>query len=141
MKKISALTIFFLTAFALFSLTAKETANKENTDSENIIHITSEKQFNDEIKGSLCLVDFYADWCPPCKMLAPIIEKIADKYSGKIKVIKVNVDKNRGLSNKYGIRGIPSVKIFKNKKLIKSITGYKKEKVYTEVLDEVLNKR
>ena len=60
------------------------------------------------------LVDFWAAWCGPCRMLAPTVEQVAEKYHGKAKVVKLNVDENIEISGKYGIRGIPTLMLFKN---------------------------
>jgi thioredoxin 1 len=69
------------------------------------------------------LVDFWAPWCGPCKMIAPIIEELASDYDGKMKVGKLNTDENIELSSKYGIRGIPTLGIFKNGELVDSLVG------------------
>lgn len=60
------------------------------------------------------LVDFYADWCPPCQMIAPSLEALAEEYQGKVKIVKVNVDSNPELSATYGVRNIPTLMTFKN---------------------------
>ncbi|MCF8359162.1 MAG: thioredoxin [Prolixibacteraceae bacterium] len=71
--------------------------------------------FNEIIKGSQpVLVDFYADWCAPCRMMAPILEQVAGNMDGKVKILKVNVDKNREAATKYGIRSIPTLMLFQN---------------------------
>ena len=69
------------------------------------------------------LVDFYADWCGPCKMMMPIVEKMAEKYDGKMKVGKVNSDENGNLAGRYNIMSIPSFLIFKNGEVIDSVAG------------------
>lgn len=70
------------------------------------------------------LVDFYADWCGPCKMMAPNIARLAESYNGKLKVGKVNVDENSGLAIKYGIMSIPTVILFKNGQEVAKNIGY-----------------
>jgi thioredoxin 1 len=76
----------------------------------------NESNFDAEVvnTASPVLVDFWAEWCGPCKMIAPILDEIANEKAGAIKVAKVNVDENQGLSSKYGIRAIPTLLIFKN---------------------------
>lgn len=69
------------------------------------------------------LVDFWAEWCGPCKMIGPIVEELASEYGGKVKVGKVNVDNNPEISVKYGIRSIPSLLIFKDGKVADQIVG------------------
>lgn len=60
------------------------------------------------------MVDFWADWCAPCKAIAPVLEELAGEYAGKLKVLKLNVDENREAATQHGIRGIPTIMIFKN---------------------------
>jgi len=82
--------------------------------SENIVYLTDDS-FEAEVLQSeqAVLVDYWADWCGPCKMIAPILEEIADEYDGKIKIAKLNIDENSGTPPKYGIRGIPTLMLFK----------------------------
>ncbi len=87
----------------------------------------NEKTFEQEVLGSNIpvLVDFYADWCGPCKMMSPNIERLAQAYEGKIKVGKVNVDENGNLALKYGIMSIPTVILFKNGEEAARNVGYR----------------
>ena len=71
------------------------------------------------------LVDFWASWCGPCRMLAPVIAEIAEEYAGKVKVGKVNVDEQPNLANRYGIASIPTVMLFKNGEVINTSLGYR----------------
>lgn len=76
------------------------------------------------------LVDFWATWCGPCRMIAPIVEELAKEYAGKVKVGKVNVDEQPQLAAAFGIESIPTIKIFKNGKVTDSVIGYQpKEKL------------
>ena len=100
------------------------------------------KEFNDQnfetevLKSSTpVLVDFWAEWCMPCRMLAPTIDKIAKDYAGKVKVGKVDTDSNRDVSIKYGINAIPTVILFKNGQVAQKFVGLRQEKDFKEVLD------
>ena len=83
--------------------------------SEDILHVTDDSFETDVINSSgHVLVDYWAEWCGPCKMIAPILEEIASEYSGKVKIAKLNIDENPQTPPKYGIRGIPTLMLFKN---------------------------
>ncbi|CDG23122.1 Thioredoxin-1 [Xenorhabdus poinarii G6] len=82
--------------------------------SENIIHLTDAGFENDVLKAeSMVLVEFWAEWCGPCKMIAPILNEIATEYEGKLTIAKLNVDDNPATAPEYGIRGIPTLILFK----------------------------
>jgi thioredoxin 1 len=83
--------------------------------SENISHV-SDHTFEAEVlqAGTPVLVDYWAEWCGPCKMIAPILEEVAREYSGRLKVAKLDIDNNQATPSKYGIRGIPTLMLFKN---------------------------
>jgi len=83
--------------------------------SDAIIHVT-DANFEAEVLKSAdpVLVDYWADWCGPCKMLAPVLDEIAAEYAGKVKVAKLNIDENPGTPPRYGIRGIPTLMLFKD---------------------------
>lgn len=84
-----------------------------------------EKNFEEEVlkaEGKV-LIDFYADWCGPCKMMSPIIDEIAEEVQGKLKVGKVNIDENPELAMKYGVMSIPTIMIFENGEALKTFVG------------------
>jgi len=83
--------------------------------SEKITH-TSDADFDsDVLKSDLpVLVDYWAEWCGPCKMIAPVLDNIADEYDGKLRIVKLNIDENPQTPPKFGIRGIPTLMLFKN---------------------------
>lgn len=83
--------------------------------SDLIINSTDESFENDVINSDLpVLVDFWAEWCGPCKMIAPLLEALAEEMAGKIKIVKVNIDSNEEITAKHGIRSIPTLLLFKN---------------------------
>ena len=83
--------------------------------SDNIVHISDASFENDVLKSNVpVLVDYWAEWCGPCKMIAPILEEITGDYQGKLKIAKVNVDENPQVTQKYGIRSIPTLMMFKD---------------------------
>lgn len=90
------------------------------------IHEVMDATFDQEVLQSAqpVLVDFWAAWCGPCKAIAPVVEEIAAKYSGKLKVAKVNVDQNGASPSRYGVRGIPTLILFKEGKVVDQIVGY-----------------
>ncbi|MBM4157563.1 MAG: thioredoxin [Ignavibacteria bacterium] len=99
-------------------------------------------EFNDanfatEVEGSdiPVLVDFWAVWCGPCRMIAPIVEELAEEYQGKVKVGKLDVDNNQITAGKLGIRSIPTLFIFKNGKIVDQIVGAVPKKVITDKLN------
>jgi len=84
------------------------------------------------------LVDFWAEWCGPCRMLGPTIEELAKEFAGKIKVGKVNVDENPGISGKFGIRSIPALLMFKNGGVVAQMVGVQPKTVIKSKLDTLL---
>ncbi len=88
--------------------------------------------FEEEVLNSHLpvLVDFWAPWCGPCKMIAPVVEEIAEEFEGKVKVCKINVDDEQELAIKYGVMSIPTLLVFKNSAVVNTSVGYvSKEKI------------
>ena len=102
--------------------------------------VITEQNFEAEVLNSPVpvLIDFWAPWCGPCRMLAPVIEEIAKEYAGKIKVGKLNTDENMNLSAKYAITSIPTVMIFKNKQAVQTLVGFRSKSEFKKVIDALL---
>lgn len=100
----------------------------------------SDATFDQEVLRSEqpVLVDFWAVWCGPCKAIAPIVDKLASTYEGKLKVAKVNVDENGATPSRYGIRGIPTLLLFKGGKVADQIVGYVPQNVIEEKVQRLL---
>ncbi len=103
------------------------------------LHIT-DATFDQEVLKSTTpvLVDFWAEWCGPCRMIGPIVEEMAGEYDGKAKITKVDVDSNPQISMKFGIRSIPTLLIFKNGQIVDQIVGAVPKSVLKKQLDAQL---
>ncbi|ELX8381086.1 thioredoxin TrxA [Providencia vermicola] len=107
--------------------------------SNKIIHITDASFETAVLKaGSPVLVDFWAAWCGPCKMIAPILDEVAEEYTGKLTIAKLNIDDNPATAPKYGIRGIPTLLLFKNGSVAATKVGALSKAQLKEFLDENL---
>lgn len=110
---------------------------------KNIIHISGMAQFEAEVLKSdqPVLVDFFAEWCGPCKLAAPIMDKLSEEYAGKAKVAKIDVDEegNRELSMKYGVMSIPTVFTFKGGEQIGKNIGFIGEDGYRQMIEKGLS--
>lgn len=103
---------------------------KENMANENVQYLTS-SDFKEQVSSGYTLVDFWAEWCGPCKALAPTIDKLANTYEGQVKVGKVNVDENQDISAQYSIRGLPTVMLFKDGQPVDTVVGYAPQQIET----------
>ena len=102
--------------------------------------VVTDSNFKNEVLSSNIpvLVDFWAEWCAPCRALAPVVEKVAAANIGKLKVGKLNVDENPGSAQQYGIQGIPTLLIFKGGKVAHQMVGFQSQSNIQRAVDEVL---
>lgn len=107
--------------------------------SERITHITDDTFEAEVLQAKLpVLVDYWAEWCGPCRMIAPILDEIAADYAGRVKVCKLNVDDNQNTPPKYGIRGIPTLMLFRNGNVEATKVGAQSKSQLTAFLDSNL---
>ena len=92
--------------------------------SQKIKHVTDSTFNNDVLESSLpVLVDYWAEWCGPCKMIAPALDESAENYAGRLSVAKINVDENQSVPSRYHVRGIPTLMLFKNGEVVATKVG------------------
>ena len=107
--------------------------------SELIKHVTDDSFGSDVLQSDKpVLVDYWAEWCGPCKMIAPILDEVSTAYEGKLQIAKMNVDENRDIPAKFGIRGIPTLMIFKNGQLAATKVGAMSKAQLTAFIDQQL---
>ncbi|PKO63268.1 MAG: thiol reductase thioredoxin [Betaproteobacteria bacterium HGW-Betaproteobacteria-18] len=107
--------------------------------SELIKHVSDASFESDVLQASVpVLVDYWAEWCGPCKMIAPILNEVSTAYEGKLQIAKMNVDENRDIPAKFGIRGIPTLMIFKNGQLAATKVGAMSKAQLTAFIDQQL---
>jgi thioredoxin len=107
--------------------------------SEQIVHLSDDSFETEVLKSSQpVLVDYWAEWCGPCKMIAPALDQIASEYSGKVKVAKLNIDDNPNTPPRYGIRGIPTLMLFKDGEVEATKVGAVSKSQLTAFIDSNL---
>ncbi len=101
---------------------------------------TSDATFQSDVLNSdlPVLVDFWAPWCGPCRMVAPVVEELSNDYAGKVKFVKLNTDENPKVSAQYGIRSIPTLMIFKNGQLVNQVVGFRPKSQLSPLVDAAL---
>lgn len=107
--------------------------------SKNILNVTDDSFEHDVVNADTpVLVDFWAEWCGPCKMIAPVLDEIASEYAGRLKVAKINIDENQTTPQKFGVRGIPTLMLFKNGELESTKVGAVSKSQLSAFLDSNL---
>ncbi len=98
----------------------------------------SSSTFDDTIKEGVSLVDFWAPWCGPCRMIAPVIEEVAADFEGKAKICKVNTDEEQDIAVKFGIRSIPTILFFKDGEMVDQMVGAASKQAFEDKLNSLL---
>ncbi len=107
--------------------------------SNDIVYVTDDSFEAEVLKSEVpVLVDYWAEWCGPCKMIAPVLEEIVGEYNGKLKIAKLNIDENSATPPKFGIRGIPTLMIFKNGDVEATKVGALSKSQLTAFIDSVI---
>ena len=106
--------------------------------SSNIVALTQENFASEVLQSPTpVLVDFWAEWCGPCKMIAPILDELSDEYEGRVKIVKVNIDEQQGLAAEYGIRAIPTLLLFDKGQVADQIVGLRSKRDLKASFDRV----
>jgi thioredoxin 1 len=122
--------------------TANETTGTtESSEVHGVLHIDNKSDFEAKVLNAsgICLVDLFSNSCPPCRMLAPTISSLADKYEGKVTVCKVNIDHAPAVARQYGVMAIPTVLIIEDGKEVKRLVGLRPESEYSKQLDKQID--
>jgi len=122
----------------IFNARQKMKNLKDVKESEKI-KVFTDQNFQNKIKTGMVLVDFWASWCMPCKMMVPVLNEVAEEVNGKVTIAKVNVDEQKATAAKFGIRSIPTMVLFQNGKEVKRIVGVKTKDYLLKEFDRRLN--
>jgi thioredoxin 1 len=127
-------------SFATFRRARALRAALTRRRSEMAIMDVTDANFEAEVlkSNTPIVIDFWAEWCAPCKAIAPILKDLSAHYDGKVKIVKMNIDENPGTPGKYGVRAIPTVLAFKNGTVVGQITGARPRSAFEELVQRVL---
>jgi thioredoxin 1 len=112
--------------------------DQEMQEVESLLKHVNEKEFDEITAKGVTLVDFYADWCGPCKMIAPILEQLQPEYEGKVEIIKVDVDAEENLAMRYKVMSIPTLLLLKNGKVIAQTMGFQSKAMLEKFIHQAL---
>ncbi len=132
----AALIVVVITTNITNSSNSSET-NVSKTNSEAIVHL-NDANFQEKIEEGVTLVDFWAVWCAPCRIQGPIVEDVAKEIGDKATIAKLDVDKNKATSARYGIRNIPTLIIFKDGKVVQTMVGLKTKEAIVQAINKHL---
>jgi len=130
--------IVILFVFLIFRAKQKMNQIKDVKDSDKV-KILTDQNFAAKTKAGTVLVDFWASWCMPCKMMVPVLNEVAEEVDGKVTIAKVNVDEQKATAAKFGIRSIPTMVLFQNGKEVKRIVGVKTKDYLLKEFDRRLS--
>jgi len=129
--------LFIILVFSFYRRYKMMAAVPGKPESEKLVVLT-DATFKKQIAKGVCLVDFWANWCTPCKILGPVVSEIAEEINDKAKICKLDIKNNQRVTAELGIRNIPTILIFKNGKIVKKFVGVKTKSILTKALKEVL---
>jgi len=130
--------VVVLAGILILNTRQKMKSLKDVKESEKI-KVFTDQNFQNKIKTGMVLVDFWASWCMPCKMMVPVLNEVAEEVDGKVTIAKVNVDEQKATAAKFGIRSIPTMVLFQNGKEVKRIVGVKTKDYLLKEFDRRLS--